>query len=339
MQTATLTTRALKLSDKSLFISLIVPVFNEQANIERFVAELSQFIQAYTTKWEIIVVDDGSSDNSAALIAALPVDLNVKLLVLSRNFGKETALSAGLDHCNGDVAIIIDADFQHPFTTIPEFLAQWSQGFDSVYGVRTDRNDESWFKKTFSNLFYRLSIALNEVSIPPHAGDFRLLDRKVIEALKKCPEHNRFMKGLYAWVGFKSIAVPFTVQERAAGKSSWNYRRLLGLALNGIFSFSNLPLRIWGLVGLIISSVAFAYALWIVFKVLFFGIDVPGYSTIVVGIMFFGGIQLLSIGILGEYIGRIFTEVKRRPNYLVAEKKGFEDDALRHSRAGGNPGC
>jgi glycosyltransferase involved in cell wall biosynthesis len=306
------------------FISFIIPIYNEAEQIAHFIATLASEIIKHTPLYEIIIVDDGSADHSLEIVSQLIGKYPLKALSFSRNFGKEIALTAGLEHAEGDIAILMDADFQHPFGTIKIFLDKWQEGYDMVYGVRTSRENESWLKKKFTRFFYGLSSHLSEVSIPVDAGDFRLVNRKIIDALKKMPEHNRFMKGLYAWVGFKSIGVPFVVQDRVAGKSHWTFARLLGLGLNGLFSFSNLPLRVWSLIGLIISGISFIYALWIVFTVLYFGIDLPGFATLTVAIMFFGGIQLLSIGILGEYIGRIFTEVKRRPNYLISKKMGFK---------------
>lgn len=315
-------TQALK--DKTVFISCIVPVYNESDNVGNFFSELSQCLEKLADRFEIIVVDDGSRDSTVEKIMALPSDYHIKLLALSRNFGKETALTAGLDHCQGDVTIIMDADFQHPVDMLPEFLNQWAQGYQMVYGVRNNRQNESAIKRHFAGLFYWLMAKITKIDIPNNAGDFRLLDRKVVEAIKGIQERTRFMKGLYAWVGFKRIAVPFDVQDRAAGKSSWGFRRLTELAITGITSFSDIPLRVWGIVGFIVSLVSLVYAVYIVTVTLLFGADLPGFPSIIVAIMFLGGIQLLSIGILGEYIARIFTEVKKRPQYIIEMKHGFE---------------
>lgn len=318
-------TRDQILTQKDLFISFIVPVFNEEKNVGPFMKALSEVAQSFAQTYEIILVDDGSKDHSLALIEeAAQNDKRIKFISLSRNFGKENALTAGLEHCQGEVAIMIDADFQHPFSTLNEFLEKWSQGYDMVYAVRADRRNESRLKRFLTQGFYRLIDRLSATKIPMNASDFRLLDRKVINAINDCREYNRFMKGLYAWVGFKSIAVSYEVQNREAGVSSFSFKRLLDLALTGIFSFSNIPLRVWSLIGLFISSISFIYALFIIFDTLIFGVDTPGYATIVVAIMFFGGVQLLSIGILGEYIGRIFSEVKKRPRYLIGKSTGFD---------------
>ncbi len=312
-------------AEKEIFISCIVPVYNEEEVIESFLAKLQEQLKALSPHFEIIIIDDGSADHTVERIVGLPKSYHIKLLALSRNFGKEAALTAGLEHCSGDVVIITDADFQHPTEMIPTFLDQWAEGYDMVYGVRSNRDDESLLKRAFAGLFYGLMTKISRINIPSNAGDFRLLDKKVVAALNSIEERGRFMKGLYSWVGFKSIAVPFTVQKRAGGKSSWKFSRLTELALTGITLFSDIPLRIWSLIGFIISLIALVYALYIVTITLIFGVDVPGFATITVAIMFFGGIQLLSIGILGEYIARIFNEVKRRPKYIVGNRFGFDE--------------
>jgi polyisoprenyl-phosphate glycosyltransferase len=317
--------RQQSLQAKSVFISCIVPVFNEEANILPFFTQLQALLHTLTNKFEIIVVDDGSQDNTLESVMQLPSDFHIKLLGFSRNFGKETALTAGLEHCSGDVAIILDADFQHPLEVLPQFLTHWAQGFEMVYGVRENRDNESSIKRNFAKLFYWLMAKITKINIPNNAGDFRLLDRKVINAINQFHERSRFMKGLYAWVGFKKIAVPFKVQNRAAGSSSWGLGRLTELALTGITSFSDIPLRVWGFIGFLVSLISLIYAIYIVTVTLLFGADLPGFPSIIVAVMFLGGIQLLSIGILGEYIARIFTEVKQRPIYLIEKKHGFEE--------------
>ncbi|HEX2548588.1 MAG TPA: glycosyltransferase family 2 protein, partial [Gammaproteobacteria bacterium] len=276
--------------------------------------------------FEIIVVDDGSQDQTLAKARALLPELKVKLLGFSRNFGKEIALTAGLDHCNGKVIVLIDGDYQHPIDMIKAFLDQWGNGFDMVYGVRTNRDNESGMKRNFARLFYWIMGKITKINIPTNAGDFRLMDRKVVDSLKNFHERTRFMKGLFAYVGFKKIAVPYDVRERAAGKSSLGFSRLTELAITGITSFSDAPLRVWGFVGFIISVISFLYAIYIMTMTLIFGTDLPGFPTLAVAIIFFGGIQLMSIGILGEYIARIFTEVKQRPNYIIETKEGFSED-------------
>jgi glycosyltransferase involved in cell wall biosynthesis len=312
------------ISNKTVFISCIVPVYNEQANIETFFPMLAECLNKLTNRFEIIVVDDGSKDATVAKIIQLPQNLNIKLIGFSRNFGKETALTAGLEHCSGDVAILMDADFQHPIEVIPEFLAEWGKGYEMIYGVRKNRDKESRIKRSFARLFYWLMAKITKIDLPNNAGDFRLLDRKVIEAINSFQERIRFMKGLYAWVGFKKTAVPYEVQDRVGGKSSWGFFKLTELAITGITTFSDIPLRVWGFVGFIVSLLSLIYAIYIVTSTMIYGTDLPGFPSIIVAVMFLGGVQLLSIGILGEYIARIFTEVKQRPKYLVETKIGFD---------------
>ena len=317
--------RRLALQNKTVFISCIVPVYNEEAVIERFLIALQAKLRELTHHYEIIVVDDGSQDATVSKVLQLPKDRSLKLLGLSRNFGKEVALTAGLEHCSGEVAILLDADFQHPLETLSDFLNYWAEGYDMVYGTRKDRESESYLKRNFARAFYWLMQKITKIDIPNNAGDFRLIDRNIVHALKQFPERTRFMKGLYAWVGFKKIGVPFAVKDRAGGKSSWRFSKLTELAITGITSFSDVPLRVWGFVGFIISAIALIYAVYIVTVTLLFGADLPGFPTLVVAIMFLGGIQLLSIGILGEYIARIFTEVKQRTKYLLQIKDGFDE--------------
>lgn len=317
--------RLTKLQQKEIFISCIIPVFNEEAVVVPFIEALQIALQQLTNRFEIIVVDDGSHDHTLQKLQPLAQNGTIKLLGLSRNFGKEIALTAGIENCRGDVAILMDADFQHPIDMLGVFMQHWAQGYDMVYGVRHSRASESYLKRHFSQLFYWLMQKITSIDMPSNAGDFRLLDHKIIVALKQLPERTRFMKGLYAWVGFSKIGVPFAVSERAAGKSSWNFGKLTDLAITGITSFSDVPLRVWSFVGFVISFIAFIYAIYIITVTLLFGTDLPGFPTLVVAIMFLGGIQLLSVGILGEYIARIFTEVKQRPRYLLQVKEGFDE--------------
>lgn len=312
------------LRDKAIFISCVVPVYNEQENVTAFFTQLATCLQGMAHQFEIIVVDDGSRDATVARLLALPNTLNIKLLEFSRNFGKELALTAGLENCVGDVAILLDADFQHPIEVLPEFLHHWTQGYDMVYGIRDNRDNESAIKRNLTRCFYWLMAKMTKIDVPNNAGDFRLLDRKVIHALNSFHERTRFMKGLYAWVGFKKIAVPFKVQNRIAGKSAWGSLKLIELAITGITTFSDIPLRVWGFIGFSVSLVSLIYALYFVTDTLINGTDLPGFPSIMVAVMFLGGIQLLSIGILGEYISRIFTEVKQRPKYIIAKKHGFD---------------
>lgn len=317
--------RLLAVQNRTVFISCIVPVYNEAAVVVPFIEALKQQLSLLSNHFEIILVDDGSRDHTVEKIMQLPKDKHVKLLALSRNFGKEIALTAGIEHATGDVVVLLDADFQHPVEILTSFLAHWAEGYDMVYGARMDRESESWGKRQFARLFYWLMQKMSSIDVPNNAGDFRLMDKKVVEALRQFPERTRFMKGLYAWVGFKKIAVPYEVQARAAGSSSWGFSRLTELAITGITSFSDVPLRVWGWVGFSISLISMIYAIYIITVTLLYGADLPGFPTVVVAIMFFGGVQLLSVGILGEYIARIFTEVKQRPKYLVRMKEGFDE--------------
>lgn len=313
------------IQNRSVFISCVVPVYNEEAVVAKFIEALKAELAELSHQFEIVMVDDGSRDHTVQKILPYTQDGQVKLLALSRNFGKEIALTAGIEHASGDVVIMLDADFQHPVEVLRSFLNHWAEGYDMVYGARQDRENETWLKRQFAHLFYWLMNKMTNIDMPNNAGDFRLMDRKIIEALKQFPERTRFMKGLYAWVGFKSIAVPYEVKERAAGKSSWGFSRLTELAITGITSFSDVPLRVWGWIGFFISLISLIYAIYIITVTLLFGADLPGFPTVVVAIMFFGGVQLLSVGILGEYIARIFTEVKQRPKYLLRMKEGFHE--------------
>lgn len=320
-----LATRQKQLDEKTLFISCIVPVYNESDTIQRFVSALDQTLREHSSAYEIILIDDGSKDDSLAKMMALPSSFpSVKLLSLSRNFGKEIALTAGIQHAAGEIAILLDADFQHPLEIIPSFLKEWANGYDMVYAVRKDRESESLLKRKAAQCFYFLMKKLSSLDIQDGAGDFRLMDKKLIDALNTFPERTRFMKGLYAFIGFKKIAIDYTVQQRKAGTSRFGFTKLAELALTGITSFSDIPLRIWSFIGFVISLISLIYAIFIVTETLLFGTDLPGFPSLIVAIMFLGGIQLLSIGILGEYIARIFTEVKNRPLYLVKLKKGFD---------------
>jgi glycosyltransferase involved in cell wall biosynthesis len=301
----------------------VVPAFNEADGITAFINGLCAHLSALTEHYDVIVVDDGSRDGTSFEVIAASGGLPVRLLSLSRNFGKEAAISAGLDASTGEVVVIIDADFQQPFHVINEFIRQWQQGYDMVYGLRTNRDTDPPVRRFLSRIFYRTLSRWSSVEIPPDAGDFRLMDRRVVTALKGLPERSRFMKGLYNWVGFRSTSVPFVYGERMEGSTKFNFARLFDLAMTGLTSFSAFPLRLWVAVGAMVSGCSLLYAAFIIGRTLLKGTDVPGWATLSVAVTFLGGIQLLSIGILGEYVARIFTEVKGRPNYVVAERHGF----------------
>ena len=308
--------------DSTPSISCIVPAYNEAANLPELLQALLPALQALTPRWEVLVVDDGSRDDTASALQPWLQTPGVRYLALSRNFGKEAALSAGLDHAQGRVVVMLDADGQHPLSLLPRMLEGWRQGADTVCAVRDNRADESWGKRMGTALFYRIVNAGSPMRIPADAGDFRLLDRSVVDALLALPERNRFLKGLYAWVGFRTEFIPFTPAPRAHGRSSFSVPRLLGLALTGVTAFSTLPLRLWSGIGAFVALLAMGYGAFITLEHLIYGNPVPGWPTVVVSMMFFSGVQLLSIGILGEYIGRIFDEVKRRPLYLLREVAG-----------------
>jgi glycosyltransferase involved in cell wall biosynthesis len=270
---------------------------------------------------EFVFVDDGSTDGTRDALRALTAkDPRVRFIGLSRNFGKEAALSAGLDRTTGDIVVPIDVDLQDPPELIPEFVSRWREGYDVVYGVRSRRQSDTVLKRLTARLFY---FGFNQVAtqpIPADTGDFRLLDRRVVEALKLMPERNRFMKGLFAWVGFRHIGVPYEREPRAAGRTKFAFWRLWGLALDGITGFSTLPLRVWTFVGLTLALLALAYGAVIVLRALISGIDVPGYASTMAVILFFGGVQLISLGVIGEYVSRLFIESKQRPLYIVDEE-------------------
>ena len=305
-------------------LSCVVPAFNEAENLALFIPALAEKLQQLDlAAYEIIVIDDGSKDNTLEVLYSLVDQYPLRVLELSRNFGKEAALSAGLDHVTGDIALLIDADFQHPIDEIPTMLNLWRNGYDMIYGIR-NRNTESWLKRLFTHAYYRILSLSSSVSIPEDAGDFRLIDAKVITAIQNLPEKNRYMKGLYAWVGFKAIGLQFSEQERQYGKSSFNFKALFNLALSGLTGFSDLPLRVCIYLGALLAFIAMAYGCWIIGETLIEGTTVPGWATLAAGMTLLGGIQLLFTGILGEYISRIYTEVKNRPKYIVAAEYSKE---------------
>ena len=303
-------------------ISCVVPAFNEAANLGPLLTGLTAQLTLLTDRWEVIVVDDGSRDATPATMAAWLVGPGVRYLRLSRNFGKEAALTAGIDHAAGDVVLLMDADLQHPASLLPEMVAAWQEGADMVCAARATRADESWSKRLGTAIFYRLVNHDSQVPIPVDAGDFRLMDRRVVDALKALPERNRFMKGLYAWVGFHTVIIPYVPADRHAGASTFSLRSLSKLAFTGVTAFTNAPLRLWSAIGVMVALFALAFGLLILVEYFVYGMDVPGWATLACGVMFFSGVQLISIGIVGEYVGRIFDEVKQRPVYLIGSEAG-----------------
>ena len=301
-------------------ISVIIPIYNEANNLAPLSARLSAVLEGGDYSFEVILINDGSQDDSLEKIRSLCAQSpNYRALSLSRNFGKEVAITAGLDQARGDAVIIMDADLQHPPELITQFIEKWRQGYKNVYGQRQDRATDPRIRVIFTQLFYRLVEKYGDVSLPSGAGDYRLLDRQAVDALLSMRERARFNKGLYAWIGFSSVGVPYTVESRAAGESKFNFSRLMQFALDGFMSFSSIPLKIWIYAGLLISGFALAMALYYWTRTMLFGVDLPGFPSLIVSITFFSGVQLISLGVIGEYIARIFNEVKGRPLYLVEE--------------------
>ena len=311
-------------------LSIIVPVKDEEDAIAPFIARVGAVLDALddpaASAWEILFVDDGSSDATlAAIIAANHADPRIRAVSFSRNFGKEPALSAGLDFARGQAVIPIDVDLQDPPEVIGDMIKAWRAGHEVVYGVRKNRASDSLPKRLTADLYYRAHNRLSHDKIPEHAGDFRLLDRKVVDVIKKMPERNRFMKGLFAWSGFRQTAVEYDRVERSVGTTKFRYWKLWTLALDGITSASTAPLRIWSYIGVIVALLSFLYALYIIIYTIITGVDAPGYASLMTAVLFFGGLQLISLGVLGEYVGRILVETKQRPIYIVRQAIGMED--------------
>ena len=304
-------------------LSCIMPAYNEAGNLGQVVPHVLEALSALSPRVELIIVNDGSRDTTAQVLNDLCTKHPQLVAInLSRNFGKEAAITAGLEATHGDAVFIMDSDGQHPANLLPEMLQKWKQGSDVVYAVRKSREDQSWMHATFTKLFYKLINWRSRVKIPANAGDFRLMDRQVVDALACMPERNRFMKGLYAWVGFNCTAIDFEPLPRADGQSNYGFRGALSLAVTGLLAFSVAPLRIVSYFGLLLSLAALGYGAYVVFDYFWLGAETPGFATVVVGMMFLSGIQLMSIGILAEYVGRIYEEVKQRPRYLVRSKVG-----------------
>jgi len=308
--------------ERSTKLSIICPIYNEQSTIELFLNRLNKVLSTLPLDFEIIFINDGSTDNSLALLEQAQQQQYPKITIinLSRNFGKEAALTAGLDHCSGDIVIPIDADLQDPPELIPSLIEQWENGYDIVLAKRSNRDSDTSFKKVSAELFYKIHSKISKTQIPDNCGDYRLISRDVVEAIKSMPENQRFMKGVFAWVGFRTTSIEFRREARAAGVSKFSTWRLWNFALDGITNFSTAPLRVWLYVGLLVATFAFFYGGLIIIKTLIFGIDVPGYASTLTSILFLGGIQLISIGTLGEYIGRVYMEVKARPTYIIKSK-------------------
>jgi polyisoprenyl-phosphate glycosyltransferase len=303
-------------------LSLVVPFYNEQAGMDLFFSQVVPALEAIETiRFEIVCINDGSRDGTLeGLIRRCEADGRIRVIDLTRNFGKEAALSAGLDEARGDIIVPFDADLQDPPEVIASLVAKWREGFDVVLAKRVDRSSDSALKRATASLFYRVHNALAEVKIPENVGDFRLISREVVDALRSLPESRRFMKGLFAWVGYPTAVVEYSRPERAAGDSKFSGWKLWNLALEGFTSFGTLPLRVWTYIGATVAFLALCYAFLLIIRTLVFGVDVPGYASLVSSILVLGGIQLIGIGVLGEYIGRIYFESKQRPIYLVRRR-------------------
>lgn len=310
-------------------LSIVAPAYNEEKNLSAFIAAIVPVLEKIGETFELVFVDDGSRDGTLGMLAAAASqDPRIKVVGLARNFGKDVALAAGLAHATGQAVIPIDCDLQHPVDLIPVFVEKWREGFDMVLGVRSKRDEEGFFRRTASRTYYKIMRAMTSVEIPPNAGDFRLIDRKIVDVIVKMPERHRFMKGIFAWPGFKVTSVEFQAATRAnETRSTWSFFKLWRFALDGLFSFSTTPLKIWTYVGLLSALGAFIYLTITIIQKVVYGIDVPGYASLLIVLLFFNGLSLISNGIQGEYIGRIFEEVKRRPLYVVGTKINLDEVA------------
>lgn len=306
-------------------VSIVSPFYNEGQGVDLYYRSVTGFIDNFSqARFEVICVDDGSRDDTLSRLQSLALkDGRFRVVELSRNFGKEAALTAGIDFAGGEAVIPLDADLQDPPELIADMISQWQAGADVVVARRNDRSVDTFVKRKSAEWFYRLHNRMSSLAIPENVGDFRLMDRAAVDALKQLPEQERFMKGLFAWVGFRTTTLEYVRQERSAGRSKFSGWRLWNFALDGITSFSTIPLRIWTYVGLFIAMMSLAYAAFIIARTLITGVDVPGYASLIVVILFLGSLQLISVGVLGEYIGRIYIESKRRPKYLV--RKVYEN--------------
>jgi glycosyltransferase involved in cell wall biosynthesis len=311
-------------------VSIVAPAYNEAKNLAAFIQAMTPVLDGLGEPWEIVFVDDGSRDDTLGLLlAARAADPRLKIIGLARNFGKDVALSAGLAHARGRAVIPIDCDLQHPPERIPEMVAKWRAGADMVIGVRTRRSEEGLIRRTSARMYYGLMRRMTNVEIPPNAGDFRLLDRKIVDVINQMPERCRFMKGIFAWPGFKTEAVEFQANVRAGGRTSWSLWKLWRFALDGLFSFSTVPLKLWTYLGGLCALGAFIYLMITLVEKIVFGISAPGYASLLIVVLFFNGLLLLSNGIQGEYIARIFEEVKGRPLFVVGNTWGFDEPAVR----------
>jgi glycosyltransferase involved in cell wall biosynthesis len=308
-------------------VSVVVPVKNEEIAVGPFVDRVAPILEQISgdKSWEILFVDDGSTDATLGAIAAAHArEPRIRAISLSRNFGKEAALTAGLEYVRGDAVVPMDVDMQDPPELLPEMVAKWRDGFEMVFGVRCGRHADPLIKRLTASFFYRAHNLVSEDKIPEHAGDFRLMDRRVVDVIRHLPERNRFMKGLFAWAGFRQTAIEYDRVGRANGQSKFGYWKLWTLALDGITSATTIPLRIWSYLGAAVALLALGYAAFLAFDTMIFGNPVPGYASIMVSMLFLGGVQLISLGVLGEYVGRILTETKQRPLYVIRDVIGLD---------------
>lgn len=309
-------------------LSVIVSMYNEEDSLDIFFNKIQEVLKKLKNySYEIVCIDDGSTDKTYTLLEEFAKrDKKIKVIKFSRNFGKEYGIMAGLKYCQGRAAIPMDVDLQDPPELIAEFVRKWEDGYDMVYGIRNDRHSDTFLKRWTAKLFYKIYNLMTRSPIPYNAGDYRLIDRKVINAILQLKECNVFMKGIFGWAGFRSIGVPYKRQKRYAGESKWNYWKLWNFALDGITASTTIPLRIWSYLGSFLSITGMLYALYIIVRTIIHGTDVPGYASLLVFILVLGGLQMIILGILGEYIGRIFIEVKNRPLYIIEKKANLHDE-------------
>jgi glycosyltransferase involved in cell wall biosynthesis len=319
-------------SDSHIRLAVVAPFYNEGANVADFLGRLIATLEKTDVDWRIVCVNDGSTDETLArLVAARQHDRRIQVIDFSRNFGKEYALTAGLDYADADAVVLIDSDLQHPPEMLPDMIAKWREGAEVVYMVREERVDTGWVNRAGRWVFYMLFRVAADIRLPPQAGDFRLLDAAVVGAIRRMPERTRFMKGIFHWVGFRQVALVYHEEPRLSGKTRTSPWRLVAFALDGISAFSNLPLQLWGLLGAAIAGISLVYGVWRTLRTLVYGVDVPGFESLIVAIVFLGGVQLLSLGVLGGYVGRIFNEVKGRPLYIVRHTYGLEEPERRQN--------
>jgi len=333
----------MRIMKSNVLVSIVVPVFNEQENLVPLNQQLDEQLSRLFVSYEVIFVDDGSGDESLSVLRGICQNSDhVRVVSLSRNFGHQIAVTAGMQHASGDAVIVMDADLQHPVELLPQMIAKWKEGFDVVYTVRTSTEGAGFFKRTTSRLFYKLMNGMTRTPIIPGSADFRLMDRKVVDSLNQMKEHSRFLRGMVSWSGFKQTGIPFTAARRYHGSSSYSVRSMIRFGLDGVTSFSSMPLRLSAILGLIAAFVGLPYGLWAIYVKLFTDSTVPGWTSLIVITLFLGGVQLICLGVIGEYIGRIYEEVKDRPLFLTQERLGFdskstqqETDTIRHTDESG----